>query len=150
MDRVNAFEFWIAHATFLDWVTNISGLLAVVVLGLVIYGFRRYINRPRMAPIDYIGTGIWIICLATISRFIWWDVVPDITGFAWRTVAIQSYTVNWIFNLGVLTGGIYILKGFYLIVDAQAPGQYSIWTAVFYPKRLRLWLDSNAVEDDNE
>lgn len=149
-NTVNAVQFWMEHATFLDWATNVSAFAAVAILGLVIYGFRRYINRPRGAPIDYIGTGIWILCLAIILRFLWRDVLPDITQVPWREEGPTHYKISWIFNVMSTVGGLYLLKGFHLIVDARAPGKYSILTAVFYPKRLRLWVDSNPLEEDNE
>ncbi len=40
-----------------------------------------------------------------------------------------------------------MLKGFHLLVEEKAPGQYSVWTAVFYPRRLRLWLVSRIDEE---
>ena len=126
--------------------TAVSAVAATLMLALVIYGFRRYIKRPRFAPIDYIATGIWLMALAKLTRLLWWDVVPytflpNLTDFR-----VAQHEVNWIFDLLVVLACWYMLKGIHIMVEAKEPGKYNVFTAVFYPKRLRMWISSRAEE----
>lgn len=139
MSGVNVFQEWMSKATLFDWATNLSAFLAMLFLLLVIYGFRRYVRRPRTEAIDFIGTGIWIMALDHMLRLLWWDVAPDLLGMRW-TEGLGGTNVNWAFNLFMCVGAWFVLKGFHILVEARAPGQYTVWTAVFYPKRLKLSL----------
>lgn len=134
---MNPFTYWIAHADIFDWMTNITAFISVGVLLLVVYGFRRYTIRPRTDPIDYIGTGIWLLALTKAVRLVWWDLLPDFFEQK-MPFNLDGSDVNWAFNALVIFGSWYMLKGFYMLVELQAPGQYSILTAVFYPRRIRL------------
>ncbi len=49
---MNPVSVWLGTASPQEWLTNVSSLLATAMLFLVIYGFRRYIKRPHIAPID--------------------------------------------------------------------------------------------------
>jgi len=146
---MNVITKWIDHASVFDWITNITAILATIALALLAFGFRRYVKRPRNAPIDYIGTGIWVLAFLQVVRMLYWDIVPDIMGFDWRDdYHITSGKVNWIFNSLIIVGAWFKLKGYWIIVEDKAPGEYNVFTAVFYPKRLRLWLESkNEVEE---
>lgn len=118
---------------FFAYLTNISGVAGALVTLLIVYGFRRYINRPRTAPIDYIGTGIWVLGVVFMSRMFFWDLIPNLAGINWRAdFGVSAVHVNWVFNLGVVLGMWLKLKGFYLLVNSVAPGRYNILTAVFY------------------
>ena len=134
---------WIQRATVWDWLTNMTGMIAIVMLSLLIFGFRRYVRRPRTAPIDYIATGIWMMALFQMLRMFYWDLLPDFLDVNWKEdYGITGSHVNWFFNILIIIGVWFKLKGYWIIVEDKAPGQYSILTAVFYPKRLRLWLES--------
>ena len=135
---------WIERATFWDWLTNVTGLVAVAMLALLIIGFRRYIWRKRTEPIDYIGGGIWMLALFQMGRLLWWDIAPDVFEFEWRDYGITGSHINWIFNSLIVVGTWYKLRGYWIVVNHEAPGEYNTFTSVFYPKRLRLWLDSRA------
>lgn len=147
----NPIKHWLAHATVWDWLTNVSGFIATAMLALLIYGFRRYVRRPRTAPIDYIGTGIWVLALLQLLRMFWWDILPDVLDVSWKEdFGIHADHVNWIFNVLIVVGVWYKLHGYWKLVDGKAPGQYNTFTAVFYPKRLKLWLEAKAKETDDE
>lgn len=135
---MNPFTQWLGTATFWDWATNVSAFLSVTLLLLVVYGFRRYTVRPRTEPIDFMGTGIWLIALVNAMRLVFWDLIPDLFGFKWAQFGVSSAEVNWAFNLWALAGAWYMLKGFSMLVEARAPGQYNVFTAVFFPRRIRL------------
>ncbi len=134
----NIFSEWMRAATMFDWTANISALVATALLALVIYGFARYVRRPRTEPIDYIGTGIWVMALDTMLRLLWGDIVPDLVPSARAWILAHASDANAIFNILVAVACWNMLKGFYILVEMRAPGQYNIFTAVFYPKRL--WL----------
>lgn len=128
--------------------TALSAVAAALMLLLVIYGFRRYIRRPRTAPIDYIATGIWIMASVKLFRLLWWDIVPytflpNLTDFR-----VQQHEVNWLFDIGVVLACWYMLKGIHILVDAKEPGKYNVLTAVFYPRRLRMWIVSRTEGDE--
>ena len=142
----NPFVNWLQRATPFEWATNLTALAAVITLSLVIYGFRRYIRRPHIAPIDFIGTGIWLLCFFKMTRLLWWDLLPDLLDIKWSSLGLNGSNVNWIFNLGVMAGCWYMLKGFHMLVEEKAPGEYNVWTSVFYPRRLRLWIMSRLDE----
>ncbi len=130
--------------------TALSAMAATLMLVLVIYGFRRYIKRPRIAPIDFIATGIWVMALAKMIRIFWWDVVPYIFLPTLTDFRVKQHEVNWFFNILVVIACWYMLKGIYIMVDAKEPGKYNVLTAVFYPKRLRMWLTSKPEPEDEE
>lgn len=147
----NPIEKWLSHATVWDWLTNVTGIIAILMLMLLIYGFRRYVKRPRTAPIDFLGTGIWILALLQLARLVWWDILPDAFDLNWhRDYSITSKHVNWIFNLLICVGVWYKLHGYWQLVEERAPGQYNTFTAVFYPKRLKMWLEAKGKEADDE
>lgn len=146
----NPIEKWLGHATVWDWLTNVTGIIAILMLMLLIYGFRRYVKRPRTAPIDFLGTGIWILALLQLARLVWWDILPDAFDLNWhRDYSITSKHVNWIFNSLIIVGVWYKLHGYWQLVEARAPGQYNTFTAVFYPKRLKMWLESRNGSKEN-
>jgi len=138
MKKSNIFTMWLENATLYDWITNGAAVIAVFFLALVIYGFRRYVKRPPAEPIDYMGTGIWLLAMNEMVRLVWWDLIPDFMGQPWRAYGFTSSHFNWIFNFVVVLAAWNMLKGFYLLVDELAPGHYNIITAVFYPRRFRL------------
>lgn len=147
----NPVEKWLSHATVWDWLTNVTGILAILMLLLLIYGFRRYVRRPRSAPIDFLGTGIWLLALLQLARMFWWDLLPDALDVNWRDdYGIRAAHVNWIFNSLICVGVWYKLHGYWKLVDERAPGQYNTFTAVFYPKRLKMWLEAKGKEADDE
>lgn len=127
-------------------VTVLSALAAAVMLGLVVYGFRRYINRPRSAPIDYIGTGIALMAATKLLRLLWWDVIPHTFLAGLTEFRFSGHQVNWIFDAGVIWSCWFMLKGIFIMVDSKDPGKYNVFTAVFYPKRLRMWIISKEEE----
>lgn len=140
---MNVITDWLHKATIWDWLTNVTGFIAIGMLALLIFGFRRYVRRPREAPIDFIGTGIWMMALFQMMRMFYWDLLPDILDVNWKEdYGVTSSHINWFFNILIIIAVWFKLKGYWIIVDDKAPGQYSIFTAVFYPKRLRLWLES--------
>lgn len=140
---MNVITDWLQKATIWDWMTNVTGFIAIGMLALLIFGFRRHVRRPRSAPIDFIGTGIWMMALFQMMRMFYWDLLPDILDVNWKEdYGVTSSHINWFFNILIIIAVWFKLKGYWIIVDDKAPGQYSIFTAVFYPKRLRLWLES--------
>lgn len=149
---MNVITDWLHKATIWDWMTNVTGFIAIGMLALLIFGFRRYVRRPREAPIDFIGTGIWMMALFQMMRMFYWDILPDVLGVSWKEdYGITGSHINWFFNILIIIGVWFKLKGYWIIVDDKAPGQYSIFTAVFYPKRLRLWLESkNEITSEKE
>lgn len=134
-------------ATLMNALTVMTAGLAVVMLGLVIYGFRRYINRPRNTPIDYIATGILLMAASNLLGFFWWEVLPLTTIGANVLPVLERYPLDWTFNLIIAYGGWNMLKGFHLLVEEKEPGSYHVLTAVFYPRRLRLWIGSRSEEE---
>ena len=147
---MNAIEHWLERATLLDWLTNVSAFISVALLLLVVYGFRRYTVRPRTDPIDYMGTGIWLLALVNATRLTFWDLVPDIFDFTWLDFGINGSAINWGFNVWVGLGSWFMLKGFYMLVEERVPGQYNIFTAVFYPRQIRLSFVSRPKLDPEE
>jgi len=149
---MNVITDWLHKATIWDWMTNVTGFIAIGMLALLIFGFRRYVRRPREAPIDFIGTGIWMMALFQMMRMFYWDILPDVLDVSWKDdYGITGSHTNWFFNILIIIGVWFKLKGYWIIVDDKAPGQYSIFTAVFYPKRLRLWLESkNEITSEKE
>lgn len=147
---VDPFSVWIGQAGVTEWLTNLSGIVATFLLGLVIVGFRRYIKRPRLAPIDFIATGIWVLALVQLLRLLWWDVVPDFFPYfeRWGDIGVRGHQINWLFNLGNTCGTLFMLRGYHKLVEEKAPGRYNILTAVFYPRRLRLWIQTRENGDD--
>lgn len=129
-------------------ITALSALAATLMLALVIYGFRRYIKRPRTAPIDYIATGIWMMAVAKLLRLLWWDIVPHTFLPSLTEFRVAQHEVNWVFDVIVVIACWYMLKGIYIMVEAKEPGKYNVLTAVFYPKRLRMWLISRPDEEE--
>ena len=124
--------------------TAITGVVSAILLGLVIYGFRRYINRERTSPIDYIATGILLMAFGNVIGFVWWEVLP-LWSLGRTTVDFfDVYSMDWTFNVLLIAGAWNMLKGFHLLVEEKEPGSYSVMTAVFYPRRLRLWLISHS------
>lgn len=147
---LEVFSQWFTGATLMDWLTNVSALVAVLLLLLVIIGFRRYIKRPRTVPIDYVATGIWTLCFVMLGRQVFWDVLPDLfPNFQrWSDIGVHSQDVNWIFNTGMIAACLFMLKGYHMLVEEKVPGRYTILTAVFYPKRLRLWITARGEPDE--
>lgn len=149
---MNVITDWLHRATIWDWMTNVTSFIAIGMLVLLIFGFRRYVRRPREAPIDFIGTGIWMMALFQMMRMFYWDLLPDIIDINWKEdYGVTGSHINWFFNILIIIGVWFKLKGYWIIVEDKAPGQYSIFTAVFYPKRLRLWLESkNEITSEKE
>lgn len=137
----NVFSQWIRDASFADWATNGMAFLSLFFMILVIIGFRKYTSLPRNTPMDNMGTGIWFLTLTKMLRLIWWDLIPDFTGHRWSYYGIDGSSVNWAFDLGIVIGCVFILRGYYMLVERVAPGQYNIFTAVFYPRVIRLWVE---------
>ena len=147
---MNAMKHWLERATGFDWLTNLSAFVSVAVLLLVVYGFRRYTVRPRTEPIDYMGTGIWLLALVNATRLTFWDLVPDFFAFRWLDYGLTGTNVNWAFNIWVGAGAWFMLKGFFMLVNERAPGKYNLFTAVFYPRQIRLTFASRPKLDPEE
>ena len=135
----NVFSKWIQEATLFDWATNGMAFVSLFLISLVIFGFRKYTSLPRNTPMDNMGTGIWFMALTKMLRLLWWDLIPDFMGHSWAFYGIRGSHVNWLFDIGVVTGCIFILRGYAMLVERVAPGEYNIFTAVFYPRPIRLW-----------
>ena len=145
---MNPVTEWLQTATVFDWITNVTAFISLALLLLVVHGFRRYTIRPRTEPIDYIGTGIWLMALTKAIRMVWWDIVPDLMGRAyWKSLDFQASDANWIFNIAVLLGAWFMLKGFHMLVEERAPGVYNLFTCVFYPSQIRLSFIRSKRED---
>lgn len=129
------------------FLTVVTAVVAAVLLLLVIYGFRRYINRVRTSPIDYIATGILFMAFSNLLGFFWWEILPLTTVGQMVLPFLEVYSLDWTFNLLLAYGGWNMLKGFHLLVEEKEPGAYHVLTAVFYPRRLRLWIGSRTEEE---
>lgn len=135
------FMAWLVSATVWDWMTNMTAIFAIIMLILAIIGFRRYTSLPRNTAMDFLGTGIWILAITNLARMMWWDLIPFVIGHLWSDYGLRSEVFNWVFNFSVIVGCWFMLRGYWMLVERVAPGQYGVLTSVFYPKRLRLWFE---------
>lgn len=129
------------------FLTVVTSAVAAALLALVIYGFRRYINRVRTSPIDFIATGILLMAFSNLLGFFWWEILPMTTVGKMVLPVLEVYSLDWTFNILLAVGAWNMLKGFHMLVEEREPGSYHVLTAVFYPRRLRLWIGSRTEEE---
>ena len=121
---------------------EITVIAWLLIMGLVLVAFRRSAMVLSGSGIHHIMAGVfWIIC-ASVLRGVFWDVVPhmvDIAEFHQFTGLMHPNTWPNIFFYAVMgIAGIRLMYGFWMMLPEEDRKDYNIFTAAFYPKKLRI------------
>ena len=123
-------------------ILEVSVVLWAIIMLLVLIAFRRSALALGGTGIHHIMAGVfWIIC-ASIFRGVFWDVVPFFMGkepfYIMINVIHPSTWPNMIFYVIMGVAGTRLMYGFWLMIPDEDRGTYNIFTAAFYPKKLRM------------
>lgn len=119
---------------------SLAALLATPVLLLVFTGFwphfiRRLKERRWLEPETWLIVSIMIFDVRSLSRLTYWDFYKEFTRESFNHISVQL--VNGGFNLLSLIGGLFALTTLYLSIPKEDRKGWNIFTAPFYPKKLR-------------
>lgn len=114
----------------------------LVIMMLVLIAFRRSALALGGTGIYHIMAGVFWIISASILRGVFWDVVPFFMGdepfYTLINVIHPSTWPNMLFYTIMGVAGIRLMYGFWLMIPDEDRGSYNIFTAAFYPKKLRM------------
>lgn len=123
--------------------------LIYTVLGVWLMVMFHVLTAFRRSAVVFSGTGVhhlmaglfWIVAISTF-RGIFWDVIPLVMGrdeFR-NMISIYGYVTwpNLVFHSIMAVSGLRLMYGFWLLLPDEDRNNYNLFTAVFYPKKLRI------------
>ena len=123
-------------------ILEMSVALWAVIMLLVLIAFRRSAWAIGGTGIHHIMAGVFWIISASISRGLFWDILPNLMGreeFRAMLGSIDPPTwPNIFFHVIMGVAGLRLMYGFWLMIPDEDRGAYNIFTAAFYPKKLRM------------
>lgn len=124
----------------IEMIAGAVALAVAAMMSLVVLGFLPILLRPYGPVVHHLSAGIVLLLTAVALRSIYWDLMP-VMGFenAFHPVPII------LFGAIMLRAGYHLLRVQLLLIPEFDRGQYSIWTAPFYPRRLALIRGMNAL-----
>jgi len=123
----------------------VDALIAVVFLVslctgvMVIRGFTPHAVERKQSTTFRLSAGVTLVVLAYVARAFYWGVVPLVVGAfdpaAWGAwFEVSGLTINVVFSLIFLRGLYHFLVLLWLLIPHADRGDWSIWTAPFYPE----------------
>lgn len=123
-------------------ILEVTVALWAVVMLLVLIAFRRSALAFGGTGIHHIMAGVFWIISASIFRGFFWDILPNVMGretFRALLGSIDPSTwPNIFFHVIMGVAGLRLMYGFWLMIPDEDRGAYNIFTAAFYPKKLRI------------
>ena len=119
---------------------QLSALAVLPILLLVFIGFwphfiRKIAEKHFNTPETWMIMFIMAMDVGSWARLIYWDIYRGIqTGFL---PSISSQITNATFNVGTGIAGMLALTALYVAIPKEDRKGWNIFTAPFYPKRLR-------------
>lgn len=118
----------------------VTSIPAVLVLALVARGFIPFSSRAATEELRLFSNGMLWMIGAFMLRIFYWGTVrgtvlaidPDLWRF-WSEIVDGPDHINAMFNVGFMVGGVYILRGFHVMIPADERSKWSIISAPFYP-----------------
>lgn len=119
----------------------ISTVWATVMLGLVMWAFRRHALSLEHNALYDIVAGIFWLASSMLLRGAWWDGLPFVMGREeFRAFYGGGTWPNIIFHLMIVAASLRLLRGFWLMIPDDEREDYTVLTAAFYPRRIWLKL----------
>lgn len=126
---------------------EITAALALPFLLLVLRGFWPSFIRI-LAERDFANPRSWMVAMILIAdvkgivRMMWWDIARPVMHL-YETGGIMHHPAfNALFNGGInlasFAAALCGLKVLHLTIPEDQRNHWSIWTAAFYPTRIRL------------
>ena len=123
-------------------ILEITVVLWAIIMLLVLIAFRRSALALGGTAIHHIMAGVFWIISAAILRGLFWDILPSFMGKHEFYLMIDSiHPSTWpniFFHIMMGVAGIRLMYGFWLMIPDEDRGAYNIFTAAFYPKKLRM------------
>ena len=123
-------------------ILEVSVVLWAVIMLLVLIAFRRSALALGGTGIHHIMAGVFWIISASIFRGLFWDILPNLMGREdFRTMLGSVDPSTWpniFFHVIMGVAGIRLMYGFWLMIPDEDRGSYNIFTAAFYPKKIRM------------
>lgn len=121
----------------------LTSIPAVLILFLVARGFLPFSSHASTAELrDFARGMLWMVGTFMVRTFYWGTVrgiVLMVDADAWaawrRTIDGPDY-VNAAFNIGFMIGGLYLLRGFYMMIPERERSDWTWLTSPFYPGGL--------------
>lgn len=108
----------------------------------VMIAFRNSALKWGGSGIHHLLAGIFWIMFASVLRGWFWDILPVITGretFTLYLNMVKPYSWPNVFFYSIMTvGGIRLMYGFWLLLPEEDRTAYNLFTAAFYPKKLKF------------
>ena len=123
-------------------ILEVSVVLWAIIMLLVLIAFRRSALAIGGTGIHHIMAGVFWIISAAIFRGLFWDILPFIIGknefYAIVSSIDPSNWPNIVFHVIMGVAGLRLMYGFWLMIPDEDREAYNIFTAAFYPKKLRI------------
>ena len=123
-------------------ILEVSVALWAIIMLLVLIAFRRSALALGGTGVHHIMAGVFWIISAAIFRGLFWDILPSMMGqekfYAMIGQINPSTWPNIFFHVMMAVAGIRLMYGFWLMIPDEDRGSYNIFTAAFYPKKLRM------------
>ena len=123
-------------------ILEVSVVLWATIMLQVLIAFRRSALTLGGTGIHHIMAGVFWIISASILQGLFWDILPNLMGreeFRAMLGSIDPSTwPNMIFYVIMGVAGLRLMYGFWLMIPDEDRGTYNIFTAAFYPKKLRM------------
>lgn len=114
---------------------------ATILLGLVMWAFRRHALSTEDSVLTDLVAGIFWLATAIALRGLWWDAAPWVLGQElMRSTYLGSNWPNILFDVIVAMAALRLLRGFLLMIPDEDRKHYNILTAALYPRRVYLKL----------
>ena len=126
------------------FILEVAVVLWATIMLLVLIAFRRSALALGGTGIHHIMSGVFWIISAAIFRGLFWDMLPNLMGhegFLLMLGTINPSTwPNIFFHVIMGIGGLRLMYGFWMMIPDEDRGHYNIFTAAFYPKKIRMMI----------
>ena len=123
-------------------ILEVSVVLWAIIMLLILIAFRHSALTLGGTGIHHIMAGVFWIISAAIFRGLFWDILPSLMGkdefYAVINSIDPSTWPNIVFHVIMGVAGLRLMYGFWLMIPDEDRGAYNIFTAAFYPKKLRM------------
>lgn len=123
----------------IDW-NFLTSVPAVLILALVARGFVPFSTRAVSQELRLFSNGMLWMIGTFMLRTAYWGVVRSTVISVdpalwrqWSELVDGPDHVNAAFNLGFIIGGVYILRGFLVMIPEVERDKWSLLSAPFYP-----------------
>lgn len=121
---------------------GITVFVWTAIMVLVLIAFRRSAMMLSGSGIHHIMAGVFWIISAAVLRGVFWDVVPHVVGhddfYDYMTILYPATWPNVFFYTIMAVAGMRLMYGFWMMLPIEDRKDYNIFTAAFYPKKLKI------------